>query len=83
MCDGTCVTPTIVDDSVVTSDGTKEEVHQFCYLEDVLDCIGGSERAFRRRVATARSKWRDLCSLLCNKSVQLKHRAQVCAARGC
>ena len=77
MCVGIRVRLTPVDDSVVTSDGTIEEVYQFCYLGDVLDCSGGSERAVRSRLATAWSKWRGLCSLLCNKSVPLKHQAQV------
>ena len=76
-CDGTHIVPTPVDESVVTSDGTIEEVHQFCYLGDMLDSSGGAERAVRSRVAAAWSKWRDLSGLLCNKNVPLKYRAQV------
>ena len=79
-CDGTHARTASPDESVVTSDGTIEEVNQFCYLGDVLDGSGGAERAVRSRVAAAWGKWRDLSSLLCNKSVPLKYRAQVYAA---
>ena len=33
--------------------GVVGEVKQFCYLEDVLECGGGSERAIRARVGAA------------------------------
>ena len=76
-CNGARVSSNSVDESLVISGGTIEEVHQFCYLGDMLECGGGSERAVRSRVASAWCRWRDLSSLLCNKSVPLKYRAQV------
>ncbi len=33
--------------------GELEEVQQFCYLGDVLDCEAGVERAVRARVAAS------------------------------
>ena len=77
VCDGTRARTNPADDSVVTSGGTIEEVNQFCYLGDVLDCCGGAERAVRSRVATAWNKWRELSSLVSKKSVPLKYRGQV------
>ena len=40
------------------------EVKQFCYLWDVLECGGGSERAIRARVGAAWGKWKEIASLL-------------------
>ena len=37
--------------------GMLEEVEQFCYLRDVLDCEGGAERAVRARVTAAWRRW--------------------------
>lgn len=36
--------------------GRIEEVHEFCYLGDVLDCEAGAERAVTARVAAAWKK---------------------------
>ena len=52
--------------------GVIEEVNEFCYLCDLLDSEGGVERAVRVRVSAAWYKWRNISSLLINKSVQLK-----------
>lgn len=54
-----------------------EEVKQFRYLGDVLDCEGGVERAVRARVAAAWMKWREISGLLTNKSIPLNHRGKV------
>ncbi len=54
-----------------------KEVQQFCYLGDVLDCEAGVERALRARVAAARQRWREVASLLVNRSIGLKSRGKV------
>ena len=46
--------------------GVVGEVKQFCYLRDVLECGGGSERAIRARVWAAWGKWKKIASLLVN-----------------
>ena len=56
---------------------TVEEVKEFCYLGDLLDSEGSVERAVRMRVSAAWNKWRDISSLLINKSLPLKNRARV------
>ena len=54
-----------------------QEVQEFCYLGDMLDTDAGAERAVKTRVACAWSKWRELASILTNKSIPLKSRARV------
>ena len=62
---------------IVTARGRIEEVHEFCYLGDVLDCEAGVERSVRARVAVAWKKWREMASLLVNKSIPLKCRGSI------
>ena len=50
---------------------------QFCYLGDVLECGRGSEKAIRARVGTAWGKWKEIASLLVNRSVPLHHCGKV------
>ena len=57
--------------------GVVGEVKQFCYLRDVLECGGGSERAIRARVGAAWGKWVKIASLLVNRGVPLHHRGKV------
>ena len=57
--------------------GVVREVKQFCYLRDVLECGGGSERAIRARVGAAWGKWNEIASLLVNKSIPLHHHGKV------
>ncbi len=54
-----------------------EEVQQFCYLRDVLDCGAGVERAVRARVAAAWGRWREISSLLVNRNIGLRNRGRV------
>jgi len=54
-----------------------EEVNEFCYLENVLDCEAGLERAVRAKVAAAWKKWREVASLITNRSISLKVRGSV------
>ena len=54
-----------------------EEVQQFCYLGDMLDCEGGVERAVRARVSAAWQKWREIASLLVNRDIDLVERGRV------
>ena len=77
VCDGSRQSQAEVDQSIVTSAGTIEEVTKFSYLGDLLDCGGGAETAVRHRIAIAWSKWRELSSLLSNRGIPLKHRARV------
>ena len=53
-----------------------EEV-EFCYLGDLLDRERGVERAVRMRVSAAWRKWREISSLLVNRSVPVVCRARV------
>ena len=55
----------------MTAEGRIEEVHEFCFIGDVLDCEAGAERVMRARVAAAWMKWREMASLLMNRSLQL------------
>ena len=57
--------------------GVVGEVKQFCYLRDVLECGGGSERAIRARVEPAWGKWKETASLLVNSGIPLHHRGRV------
>ena len=57
--------------------GSLEVVDSFRYLGDLLTCEGGVESAVRDRISGAWSKWRELASLLVNKSIPLKERAKV------
>ena len=57
--------------------GIVGEVKQFCYLGDVLERGGGSERAIRARVGAAWGKWKEIASLLVNRSILLHHRGKV------
>ena len=54
-----------------------EEVEEFCYLGDLLDCEGGVERAGRMRVSAAWRKWREISSLLVNRSMPAVCRERV------
>ena len=54
-------------------DGVVGEVKQFCYLVDVLECGGGSERAIRTRVGAACGKWKEIASLLVSRGIPLHH----------
>ena len=77
VCNGTRQNIPPVDESIVTDAGTIEEVTEFTYLGDVISCRGGAETAVRHRIAIAWHKWRELCSLLSNRGIPLKHRARV------
>ena len=54
-----------------------EEVQEFCYLGDVLDCEAGVERAVRARVSAAWKEWRDMAGLLTDKRIPLRIRGSV------
>lgn len=76
VCSGTLQRPVRIDESIALDRGTIEEVREFCYLGDMLDCEGGAERAVRHRISVAWFKWRELSSLLGNKAIPLKYRAR-------
>ena len=76
VCSGLLQQTAWTDESIVLDSGTLEEVSEFCYLGDLFDCEGGAEKAVRHRISVAWFKWRELSSLLCNKSIPLKHRAR-------
>ena len=57
--------------------GVVGEVKQFCYLGDLLECGGGSERAIRERVGAAWGKWKEIASLLVNRGILLHHLGKV------
>jgi hypothetical protein len=69
-----------VSEDLVLGPGEDEvvgEVEEFCYLGDMVDRVGGVERAVRVRTAAAWSKWRDIAGLLCRRKIPLKHRAMI------
>ena len=41
-----------------------EELENFTYPVVIIDRVGGVERAVRRRIAAAWSKWREIAGLL-------------------
>ena len=51
-----------------------EEVQEFCYLGDVLDCEAGVERAVRARVSAAWKKWRDMVGMLTDRRTPMRIR---------
>ena len=69
--------PDHTDDSMDVEGGIIQEVAHFCYLGDVLERSGGSERAIRARISAGWSKWRELTGLLTNCGIPLRHRARV------
>ena len=80
VCSGLRQQTSWTDESIVLDSGRLEEVSMFCYLGDMFDCEGGAERAVRHRICVAWCKWRELNSLLSNKSIPLKHRARAYSA---
>ena len=77
VCSGLLQQTARVDESIILDSGTLEEVSEFCYLGDMIDCEGGAERAVRHRIAVAWLKWRELKTLLCNEAIPLKYRTRV------
>ena len=75
----TCTGPNLMEprDDLQLEGEAVEEVKEFCYLGDLLDSEGGVERTVKMRVSAAWHKWRDISSLLTNKSLPLKNRARV------
>jgi len=65
------------DRKLITSVGRIEEVDEFCYLGNVLDCKAGLERAVRARVAAAWKKGREIASLITNRNIPLRIRGSV------
>ena len=59
---------------MVLNGGVLEEVEQFCYLGDVLDCEAEVEEAMGVRVTGAWRRWREIASLLVNRSIGLRTR---------
>jgi len=46
------------DRELIITDGRIEEVDEFCYLGNVLDCKAGLETAVRARVGAELKNWR-------------------------
>ena len=60
--------------------GNLEIVDQFCYLGEMMACEGGAGEAARIRIAAAWNKWREISSLLVNKTIPLRNRAGIYCA---
>ena len=59
-------------------DGEKiEEVEQFCYLGDVIDCEAVVKRTVRTSVMKVWLRWRKMKSFLMNQGIPLKTRGGV------
>ncbi len=65
------------DAGLVVNGGELEEIQQFCYLGEVLDCEAGVERGVKARVAAAWGRWREISSLLVNRNIELRSRGRV------
>ena len=57
--------------------GVVGEVKQLCYLRDVLEYGGFSERAIRARVGAAWGKRKEIASLQANRGIPLHHHGRV------
>ena len=71
---------TVLGGAVGVGGGVVGEVKKFCYLGDVLECGGGSERAIRARVGAAWAawgKWKETASLLVNRGIPLHYHGKV------
>jgi len=56
--------------------GNLEIVDQFCYLAEMMTWESGAGEAAKARIAAAWRKWREISSLLVNKSIPLKNRGK-------
>ena len=65
------------EQTVEVNEGELEIVDQFCYLGEMLTCQSGAEGAVRVRISAAWNKWREINSLLINKTIPLKNRAKI------
>ena len=57
--------------------GDLEIVDQFCYLGEMMTWESDAGEAAKARIAAARRKWREISSLLVNRSTPLKNRARI------
>ncbi len=57
--------------------GDLEIVDQFCYLGEMMTCELGERQAAKVRIAGAWKKWREITSLLVNKTIPLRRRAGI------
>ena len=62
------------DPGLVVNGAVMEEVEQFWYLWDLLDCEAGVERAVIVRVTAPWSRWWEIASLMMNHSTGLRTR---------
>ena len=65
------------DIRVEVTDSVMEELEQYCYLGDMLDCETGVERSARARAAAAWGRWQRVASLVINPSIDLKTKGRV------
>ena len=69
------------EERAIKVDGSDLEiVDQFCYLGEVMTWGSGAGEAAKARIAAAWRKWREMSSLLVNKSIPLKNRARIYCA---
>ena len=57
-----------------------EIVDQFCYLDERITCESGAREEVKARIKTAWTKWRELSSLLVNRSIPRKSRERIYSA---
>jgi len=65
------------DRELIATSGRIEEVDEFCYLMKCTGLRAGLERTVRARVKAAWKKWREMASLITNRSIPLKIRSSV------
>ena len=72
--------PCFSNDGIVLGDSKLEEVTEFCYLGDTLNCGGGNDIAAIRRVRSGWKKFRELLPMLTLKEMPLKQRSKLYTA---
>ena len=60
--------------------GDLEIVDQFCYLGEMMTWESDAGEEAKARIAAAWRKWREISSLLINKSIPLQNRARIYCA---
>ena len=60
--------------------GDLEIVDRFCYIGEMMTWRSGAGETATARIAAAWRKWREISSLLVNKSIPLKNSARVYCA---
>lgn len=67
----------VVKSMIEIDSGVRQVIKQVCYLEDILDSEGRTERAVWEREAVAWRKWSKTFELLMNRAIVVKRRGKI------